>query len=910
MDNLLLGLSRFFERLPDRVLGARNFVLTGAAVISILMAWGIFTRTELDLSTDAYLDETDPAMRALDEYRRQFGSDDSVLLVYRALDGDVFSRASLTAVQRLTEDLRNWQALDPADYPAELGGVPVDFNELDHIRRVRSVANVRFQRNEGDTLLSLRLVPAELPASDAELAAIKARALAREDLVGMMYSANAEYGMIMIQTDFGMQPAADYVSAVDAPEVSLDTSFDFSADGLLELDFDEEAEIAQVDFEPVDVFSYTAFHVAAAALWQRYEDRLEYYPVGAPPTMAFMLDTVNQLQLLGMLMVLIFVGLLWILFRSFSAVLWPMVTIALSVAWTWGVTVWLGIPVSTMISLTVLLIFAVGIADCVHVMNAYFSFRRDGEEHYRAISRSFGRTGLALLVTTLTTSAGVLALTGSDLLPIRVFGFMSAAGVVLAFVFTVILLPILLDIWHPGFPGHERLSLPDRLARVWSGLGSNRKKALVAVYAAVLYFGLGFAVGAYILFISALTYAVVNWHRQILHAVPHIVARRPRLVVTIFAGIFGLCAYGATRVEIDTNIAELVKEDHPLRRAYEVVDANMAGSQSMVIVIDTGTDEGMLDPRVLRAVDELQGRILETQAEHLTRAHSLADIVKDTNEVMNDGDPAYHRVPETRQLVSQLLYLFNSANPEDRRALVSDDYSKAQVTLNIRNSSTNEYQGFFDEIGAEIAAGFAHLRDDYPAMEVNLTGSMALLWRMSDEVAVSQFESFSIALAVVSAMLIVTLGSLQGGLLAMAPNLIPAFLGFGLMGLAGIPLDADTLLVAPVIIGIAVDDTIHFMTHYRLQLIKTGSISESLRLTINHVGQAVMFTTMVLGLGFMLLSFSDYLGMARMGFFGSLAIIMALACDLFLIPAMIMIFKPTFGVRNADKRISFMESPA
>ena len=106
------------------------------------------------------------------------------------------------------------------------------------------------------------------------------------------------------------------------------------------------------------------------------------------------------------------------------------------------------------------------------------------------------------------------------------------------------------------------------------------------------------------------------------------------------------------------------------------------------------------------------------------------------------------------------------------------------------------------------------------------------------------------------------------------------------------------------------DDTIHFMTHYRLQLIKTSSISESLRQTIAHVGQAVMFTTMVLGLGFMLLSFSDYLGMARMGFFGSLAIIMALACDLFLIPAMIMIFKPTFGVKDADTRITFQESPA
>ena len=909
MDNFLLGLSEFFERVPDRVLGGRNFVLTGVVVITVLMLYGAVTRTEMDLSNDAFLDESDPAMEALDEYRRQFGSDDSVLLVYRALDGDVFSRASLAAVQRLTDDLLNWQDLDPVEFPLEISGVPVDFNELNHIRRVRSVTNVRFQRNEGDTLLSLRLVPRELPESDEELAEIKARALAQDDLVGMMYSDNAEYGAIVIQTDFGMQPVADYVPPLDAPGVSLDTSFDFSPDGFVELDFDETAEIAEVEFEPVDVFSYTAFHVATTAVWDKYNDRLEFYPVGTPPTMGFMLDVLNQLTLLGVLMVLIFIVLLWILFRSFSAVIWPILTIALSVAWTWGITVWLGVTLSTFVSLTVLLVFAVGIADCVHVMNAYFSFRREGEEHYRALARSYGRTGLALLVTTLTTSIGVLALTTSELLPMRVFGFMSAAGVFLAFFFTIVLLPILLDIWHPGFPGSEKRTALDRIARVWDGFSRNGKIALIAACAAALYAGLGFLVGTYLLFIGFLTYAVVNWHQRILRTVPRIVARRPRFILAVFAGIFGICAFGATRVEIDTNISELVRDDNPLRRAYEVVDENMAGSQTMVIVIDTRVDEGMLDPRVLQAVDALQVRILETQSEHLTRAHSLVNVVKETNEVMNDGDPAFYRVPDTRQMVSQLLYLFNSANPEDRRALVSDDYGKAQITLNIRNSSTNEYQGFFDEIGAEIDAGFAHLRGDYPEMTVDLTGSMALIWRMSDEISISQIESFSIALAVISVMLIFTLGSLQGGLTAMAPNLIPAFLGFGLMGLLGIPLDADTLLVAPVIIGIAVDDTIHFMTHYRLQLIKTGSIGESLRLTINHVGQAVMFTTMVLGLGFMLLSFSDYLGMARMGFFGSLAIVMALLCDLFLIPALIMIFKPTFGIENADTQIRFLESP-
>ena len=117
-------------------------------------------------------------------------------------------------------------------------------------------------------------------------------------------------------------------------------------------------------------------------------------------------------------------------------------------------------------------------------------------------------------------------------------------------------------------------------------------------------------------------------------------------------------------------------------------------------------------------------------------------------------------------------------------------------------------------------------------------------------------------------------------------------------------------MIAPVIIGIAVDDTIHFMTHYRLELIRTRNMGISLKSTIDNVGKAVMYTTMVLGLGFAILSFSDYLGMAKIGFFGSLAIFVALLSDLFLIPAMLQIFKPDFGVKDVDSSFAEIATPS
>ena len=285
----------------------------------------------------------------------------------------------------------------------------------------------------------------------------------------------------MIQTDFGAQPVEGYEPAVNATDIVLDDSFidfdAFAADDSFDLDFDESAQIQEVSFEPVDMLGYTNFHLMTKALYEKYDEQFEFFPVGNPPMMEFMMDTLSQMQVLGLVMILIFTLLLYILFRSFSAVLWPMVTIAASMAWTWGFTVWLGVTISQMISLTVLLVFAVGIADCVHVMSAYFSFRRQGDDHYDALSKSYGKTGLAIMVTTITTMAGVLALTTSELVPIQVFGLMSAFGVVMAFFFTLVLLPILLDLWHPGAPAADDAAWPTGWAIVGTGSATAPRQA-------------------------------------------------------------------------------------------------------------------------------------------------------------------------------------------------------------------------------------------------------------------------------------------------------------------------------------------------------------------------------------------------------------------------------------------------
>ena len=893
MDKFLFGLTAVFAKMPDRVLRSKRLVLIVLTLVSIGMFYAMATRTVFDLSSESFMQDESPAQIALDEFRRQFGSDRSVFIIYKPTDGDVFSTQSLTAMQQLTLDLENWQSLDRTKFPG------VDLDQLIHIRRVKSLANIRLQESVGDALLSGRLLPKALPETAEDLNSFKARAMAQPDYVSSFYSKDGGYGGILVQTDFGTVPIEGYKSAVDIAGVELDDSFsDF------DVSFDEEAVIQEVEYRDVDPRDYLDFSDALGAVYGQYDEQLTYYPVGEPTILSQMQDVLEQLRILGFLMVVIFAVLLWVLFRSASALVWSMVTITLSVAWCWGVTVLLGVTLSSMIALTILLIFSVGIADCVHVMSAYFSFRREGIEHYAALTKSYEKVGLAILLTTVTTASGILVLATSNLEPIRIFALMCAFGVVLAFFFTIVLLPILLDLWHPTAV-NEKGSVADRLGDRWHALGNVPKLVIALATATAIFIALGGMLGLFINTVIALTYWIINAHQQILARVPTIVEGAPRLILAFFAIILALCIYGSTKIVIDTNISGLFKDDHPLAVAVNVVDNNMAGSQDMEVMIDTKTVDGMLDVDLLTAVDALQTSLEARYPNTIGRTYSLANIVKDTNQVMNDDNPEFYRIPKSNQTVSQLLYLFNSANPEDRRNLVSDDYSRSHIAVTSRSMGSFGYQQMFAEVELDIEARFAHLKTAYPDLEIVLTGTMATFMVVSDEIARSQFNGFALALVLISLIMIITLGSLRGGVMGMIPNAIPAFLAFGLMGLLGIPLDTDTLLIAPVILGIAVDDTIHFMTHYRVELTKSKSISIALESAIREVGQAVMFTTMVIGLGFAVLSFSDYLGMAKVGFFGSLSIFFALFCDLFLIPAMIIVFKPSFGVENVDTRIDF-----
>ncbi|WP_426991137.1 efflux RND transporter permease subunit [Methylomonas sp. CM2] len=903
MEKLFDSLNGYFAGVPTRVIRFKWWILLSTLALTLFLLFGALTRTSINTAANSFLDRSDPAIVALDKFRRQFGSDDSVFLVYRAKDGDVFSRRSLAALQTLTDDLENWREL--GDKVKDAGGQTANLDELRHIRRVQSLSNLRVQSADGDTLHSNRLVPRQLPDNPAELAEIKAQALAQKDYRLAFYSPDGQYAAVLIQTDFGAIPVKDYVPKVNADGVALDDSFGDVASGAETLKFDDSAEVQAIQYEKVDNFVYARFVKALKAVYQRYDNDFEFYSVGYPPLMEFVQQVLQQSAGLNLGMILINVVLLWVLFRSFSAVLWPVLIVLFSIVWVTGAAAWAGKSLSTMISLTVMLVFVCCMADCIHVISIYQARRQQGDHHRQALSDAYATAGLPMLITSITNMTGTFSLISSELYPIRVFAAMSTLGVGLAYLFSVLLLPILLDFWHPGVADASvKPGWPRRIANRWLALSTATRSVCTIAYVGLVMLALGFSVGGYIALISVLTYAVIRGQKRLLSAVPRLASRQFRLSLLLFGVLVAACWYGESRLRIDSNVTELTREGSAIRVAYQTADGKMAGTQNMEIMLDTKTADGILDPKILTRIDSLQQKIAEKYPDKVSRTYSLANLVKDTYRVLNEDRPEFYRIPDSQTMVAQLLYLFNSVNPADRRGIVSDDYSQSHISVNVYSAGSSQYQAFFDEVNREIEQVFGDVKNEFPDLEVTLTGTVPLAMRTQAIIAHSQYDGFLLALGVISVIIFLTLGSVQAGLLSLIPNVIPALFTYGLMGLLDIPLDTDTLLLAPVIIGLAVDDTIHFMTHYRQTLIKTRHMAEALRETIEEVGPSILFTGMVLGLGFSIQGFSDYLGTAKMGIFGGLAIFVGILCELFLLPALLVAFKPKFGLKQVDTTVN------
>ena len=700
-------------------------------------------------------------------------------------------------------------------------------NSLQHLSKVESLINTSFTEVDGDSILFRDFIGEELPSSAEQSQLLREQALNEPEYPRVMLSDNMEYGMLVLRTNLDAVPLVD--NELDALE-----GFDEN-----ELEGQDEQEPQFVENGLVD---YADFEKQVWRLLseERFSKDLVFMHPGWG---AFYQNDVWAVEYQRALLISLIVSLLltWLLLGSLRAVIWPILIFVSSIVGVLGLAGWTGWPIDLSLYIAFGLVSVAAIADVVHVLSGYLFFHQQGKQHSEVMRSVFSKTALACLLTSITTAIGVFSLFFIKLRVIQTMGLLSGIGVMFAFLLTIFLLPVLLN-WFPPRPPK-----------------SNEKPKVTLLLRVV---------------------------KHLLNGIERVSTEYPKGVIVLFAAAGLLLILGIARIEIDTVFSEYYPPESPVRKTINLIDEQFLGTGNMEILLETETEGVFRDPEMLFALEEVKQWIETSYPKLVTHNWTLNNQLKQTHRKLNENREEYYTVPDNPQLVSQLLVLIEGGDYENLERLVSLDYANARMSISLKTIGSKKSVELLKVVQPGIEKILLPLKERYPELKVTLTGGVGAWARVFDAISWSQIQSFGLAFLIISLIMFGIFGSVKLGLVAILPNTFPMLTVFGLMGWLDFNLDITTLMTAPIIIGIAVDDTIHFITHYRLSLLKGASISEAIHATLHEVGQAIIFTTLILMSIFLFFIPVSHVGVSRFSILAVIAVFSALLADLFLLPAL------------------------
>ena len=357
------------------------------------------------------------------------------------------------------------------------------------------------------------------------------------------------------------------------------------------------------------------------------------------------------------------------------------------------------------------------------------------------------------------------------------------------------------------------------------------------------------------------------------------VLAHPLPIAAAFGLLFVASAGGLFRFEVSFDIIRTYGLKIPyVERMYHVAHSKVGSLYSYDLTVSFPEADEARDPKNLAAFDELV-KIAESQK--LTKkVTSLIPIIKDMNQALNSGEKAHYKIPEDRQMVAQLLLLYENAGGAEAEKWVDYDYQRLRLQVEMDHYNSGQAKAELDHLKAEAEALF-------PNATIGLAGSIAKFTFMQDIVSRGQLISFAIALGVVTLLMMLVFGSIKIGLIAMIPNITPALAIGGIMGWMHVPLDMMTITIMPMLLGLAVDDTIHFITHARLEFERTANYEIAITRTFRTIGVALCMTSLIISANFAVYLTSIARVYVNLGILTVIGILTALAADLFVTPVLL-----------------------
>ncbi len=637
------------------------------------------------------------------------------------------------------------------------------------------------------------------------------------------------YENFLISTDAKVTAIAIQMGTYSTEGVAVDSDFD--------LDTTSQAPSAQ---KPLSDHEITQIVKVLHEIKEKYQGPdLQIYVTGSPVVTDYLKATMQKdmprflLSMVGLIAVFLFLT-----FRRFSGVLLPLLTVLLSLGYTLGLMGHLGVSVKLPTMILPSFILAVGIGSSVHIMSMFYKdFVKEKGNKEKAIQDALEHSGLPVAMTSITTAAGLLSFAGADVAPIADLGRASSFGVMVALFMTITLIPSFLAI------------LPVRSLKK-----SDYSNEVSTVDRILMKFG--------------------DWSYD--HAAK----------VVGIAALIGLMAVaGLFRLQFSHDIMKWYPEGSEVRIANEKIDQSLGGSVNIEMVVDAGKENGQYDPELQVALDELATYALNVTNNQgkrvIHKTTSLSSMLKEINQALHENKKEFYEVPPDREMIAQELLLFENSGSDDIENISDSLFSKSRFSAKSQWQDAAGYHIVIEQIRTKAN----ELIGD--KAQVGFTGLMVLFAETVTLMMNTMIQSYLIAFALITLLMILLIGRISTGLLSMIPNFFPILLTLGLMGWLGIPLDMFTLLIGSIAIGLAVDDTIHFFHNFRKVYVETGSVRQAIDTTLLTAGRAMLVTSVVLTLGFFIFMFATLNNLFSFGLLTGFTLITAFLADILLAPALL-----------------------
>ena len=526
------------------------------------------------------------------------------------------------------------------------------------------------------------------------------------------------------------------------------------------------------------------------------------------------------------LVYIIVMATILIIFRDIRITLLAFINVSLCLSCTMGFIAIIGSTLNNVTSIIPPLIMALSLADTVHVFSHYLSNAQAGFDRKQALVKTLQEVYKPCLLTTVTTMAGFISLRVSHVPLIKEFALVAAMGVLLAFLFSFLFLPSAIML----FP----LSAQER--------GSSS----------------------------------IMWIDFVLKGVITLQKRYGRTILIACTLFTGAAILSISHIRVETDLMTFFKKDDHIRQTTDFIQEHLAGIVAVDVSIEANARDAFKKPENLKFIEEAQNFV--GSLPEIDTVNSLADYVKDMNESFHNEDSSFYTIPETKELITQYFLLYDS---DDIGDFINPSFDHARIMARTDRHSTADQKMLIDKINA-------FLKQETPAgLTARVTGGVTQGVKVANEMVRGQVASLSVAVVVISAMMFLVFRSFSLGLLSVVPNMFPILMNFGIMGLLGIPLNTATALISAVAIGIAVDDTIHFLHQYREERNRGLERSGAIENTIRIKGRAIITTSIILAFGFGVLLLSSFTPTIQFGALAALIMLTALAGDLLFLPAIL-----------------------